>query len=262
MRKRPITLDEALVLGDDYDVGGNIVIRQPTIEDIIRYDEISYYRMVGLLTCISSDCKAALDDIGLDWCNVSDFEMFVLSTRTLTIEDTSILLGDEIDLSKMSMYVDENQRPQCLKSDDGKFVIDEASRRKLSEFLCRMHQIIKKPEFPTNDFARQMLLEESRDKQRLAEGKEEEPILPTLISFISNINGSKYDYESCRKLKYSTFMDSVARLQIITNATALRNAAYSGWVDTSKIDKKELDMMRPVKQEHTYNVLQEKTKSK
>lgn len=262
MRKRPPTIDEALILGDDYEICEGVYVRQPTISEIIRYDEPSYYRMVGLLTCISSDCKAALDDIGLDWCQVSDFEMFILATRTLTVEDTEILLGPDVDLSKMHMYVDESNKPKCLMSDDGKIQIDEGARHRLNEFLCKMHQIIKKPEFPGNDFAREMLLEESREKMQKAQDETEELILPTLISFISNVNGSKYDYETCKELKYSMFMDSVARLQIIGNATALRNAAYSGWVDASKIDKEEMNMMRSIKLERTYNAVQQKNVSK
>lgn len=245
MRKTPLTIDEALVLGEDYAVGGGITIRQPTIEEVVRYGEASYYRVVGLLTAISSDCKAALNDMGLDWCKVTDFSMFVLSTRSLTQEDTYMLFGDELDLSKCELFASDDEKIE-LRSPDGKFVIDEECRAKLSSFLCRMHQITKKPEFPANDFAREMLLDESREEARKSAEKPPQLILPTLISFIANAPGSKYDYDTCKQLKYSVFMDAVSRIQIIGNASALRSACYSGMIDTSKIDKSELNMMREI----------------
>lgn len=239
------TIEEALILGDDYDVGGGITIHQPTVCDIMRHGEAAYDRTVKLMTAISSDCKASLADIGLDWCNVSDFEMFIIASRGLTPEDTTFLLNEDVDLSTFELRKNGKGEAQ-LRSPDGKYVIDAQVHRRLSDFLCCMHQIVKKPEFPANDFAREMLLEESRAARAQAMNAHTQPVLPSLISFVANASGSKYDYEACTQLKYSIFMDAVARLQIIGNASALRNACYSGMIDTSKIDKSALNMMRDI----------------
>lgn len=259
MNKRPLTAEEALVLGDDFDVGGGIIVRQPTINEVIKCGESSYYKVVSALTAISSDCKASLYDLGLDWCEISDFEMFMLSTRGLTKDDTWLLLGDEIDLSAFDMYRSDETGQAELRSPDGRYVIDAQVQRRMSEFLCRMHQIVKKPEFPANDFAREMLLEESRMERDNNSGRAARPILPSLISFVANVSGSKYDYETCKQLKYSMFMDAVARLQIIGNATALRNACYSGMIDSSKIDKSELNMMREITLSNDTQVVHQNT---
>lgn len=39
-------------------------------------------------------------------------------------------------------------------------------------------------------------------------------------------------------------MDSVNRLQVYENSTALLKGMYSGFIDTKQIDKKELNWMK------------------
>jgi len=41
-------------------------------------------------------------------------------------------------------------------------------------------------------------------------------------------------------------MDSVQRLQIYESSTALMKGMYSGFLDTSKINKEELNFMRDI----------------
>jgi hypothetical protein len=45
------------------------------------------------------------------------------------------------------------------------------------------------------------------------------------------------------------FFDEVNRLQIIHNADALLSACYSGFCDTSKLNKKQLNWMRDLNEE-------------
>lgn len=243
MRRKELSIESTALLGIEYHICDGVTIRQPSLLDVIEYGESAYYNTIGYLTCIPSDCKAALDDIGLDWCQLSDFDMFVLSTHSLTPDDTWLFLGEDLDFSKLELYINDDGDKQ-LRSTDGKIVIDDAARAKLSAYLCYAHGIVKKPEFPANEMARMMLLEESREAMRTPTEHLDQSMLPRLISYVANAPGSKYDYDACLKLRFSTFMDSVRRLQVISNAEALRNACYGGMIDTSKIDKNELDMLR------------------
>ena len=68
-------------------------------------EEQKYFQLVYLFCSTSSDYKAQLDSVGVDWQKVSDFEMF----RQLFIgnknQDMSILLGD-MDTSGFMMAKD------------------------------------------------------------------------------------------------------------------------------------------------------------
>ena len=45
-------------------------------------------------------------------------------------------------------------------------------------------------------------------------------------------------------------MDSVQRLQVYESSTALLKGAYSGFVDTSKINKDDFNFMRELSQQN------------
>ena len=46
------------------------------------------------------------------------------------------------------------------------------------------------------------------------------------------------------------FIDSVQRLQVYESTTALLRGMYSGFMDTSKIDKEQFNFMREIKLTH------------
>ena len=63
----------ALYFGDDYVINEYITITQPTIDQIVRYGEASYFSMVHTLTAIPSDMKSIIwDQMQLDWTKIED----------------------------------------------------------------------------------------------------------------------------------------------------------------------------------------------
>jgi len=49
-----------------------------------------------------------------------------------------------------------------------------------------------------------------------------------------------------RHVNVCEFYDSVRRLQVYENTTALLKGSYSGMIDSSKIDKEQFNFMREV----------------
>ena len=87
-----------LYFGDDYKINDYIIIHHPTLQDIINMSEREYYGVVYTLCSIPSDMKSKLFDAGIDYEEISDFELFIMLTRGMTVEQTRPLLGD-LDLS-------------------------------------------------------------------------------------------------------------------------------------------------------------------
>jgi hypothetical protein len=65
-----------------------------------------------------------------------------------------------------------------------------------------------------------------------------------MVSFCLNHPGFKYKKSELKDLGVVEFYDSVQRLLIYESTSSLMKGIYSGFVDTSKIDKKEFDFMR------------------
>ena len=59
-----------------------------------------------------------------------------------------------------------------------------------------------------------------------------------------NHPGFKYKTNELKEIGIVQFMDSVKRLQTYENATALIKGSYSGFVDTSKIDKEQFNWLK------------------
>jgi len=82
-------------------------------------------------------------------------------------------------------------------------------------------------------------------KERKGEDIPTSSLLP-LISSCINHPGFKYNLNELREVNFVQFMDSVQRLQIYESTSALLKGAYSGFCDTSKIDKDEFNFMRDI----------------
>lgn len=65
--------------------------------------------MVHTLCSVGADLKWQLDDIGIDYTKISDYELFYfILARGFSKEDTKILFGDVLDFSQMQIIHDDN----------------------------------------------------------------------------------------------------------------------------------------------------------
>jgi hypothetical protein len=232
-----------LYFGDDYVINQHITLRQPTIGDIIKMGEERYYATVHALTAIPSDMKSVLWDAGVDWTELLDLEFFALMTAQIPQSDASIFFGD-LDLSAFRAYKREDGEVFLANDDD--VVIDTLVHLKIADFLCRVHNIKKKPERPGNRHTKTILIDEDRhNRQRRGERAFESQLLP-LISSMVNSAGFKYNLDDIRGLKLYAFMDSVARIQTIKAIEHMTTAYYSGNIDVKKFDTRKLDWLAPL----------------
>lgn len=230
-----------LYFGDDYIINENVKIHQPVIGEIIGYGEAMYFSTVHTITAIPSDMKSQLWDMGLDWCEVDDFELFMMLAQTLTPDRTSILFGD-LDFSKLRPYKNNQNGDIVLADRETGIVVDKMIYLRIVSYLRKLHNIKPKVEKAANKRTRQVLIEEDRQKILHAKEKPFKSYLLPLISSIKVKQGYTKDY--VRNMGLYEFFDDVARAQIINNADHLLNGAYCGMLDMKKVNKKELNWMR------------------
>lgn len=185
--------------------------------------------------------KSQLDDIGLDYEQISDFELFMLLAPTLTKDVTEIVLGD-IDLSQLKRYQNNQNGQIVLANKDTGLVIDSLIYERIVNYLRKVHGLKKKVEYAANKYTKKILIEEDRQQIELNKNKPYQSFLTPLISSVKVRMGYTKDY--VRNMGLYEFMDDVSRLQIIHNADALLQGCYAGTIDMKKINKKELNWMR------------------
>ena len=234
-----------LYFGDPYVVNQYITIYQPTIGDIIEYGEREYYSMIQTLTAIPSEMKSSLFDMGLDWNQVEDFQLFMMLSQSLTQKQTEIILGD-VDLQRMKPVENLQNGEIILRDSVTGAIIDELAYKTMSAYLCKLHNLTKKVEKAGNKYTKQVLIDEDRQKREYAATQPYKSFLMPLVSAIKVRQAYTRDY--IRNMGLYEFFDDVNRSQIIVNTDSLLSGAYSGMMDTSKIKKSAFNWLRPIEE--------------
>ena len=66
-----------LLYKDNYTINEDIVICIPTVREVLQ-DEDNYYGLVYSLTSMPIDRMVQLDDLGIDFTQISDYDLFLL----------------------------------------------------------------------------------------------------------------------------------------------------------------------------------------
>lgn len=242
-------IDElTLYRGNDFSINEYITVHQPTLNEICQYGEKEYYNMVYTLCSVGADLKWQLEDIGIDYTQISDFQLFYsVLAKAFPVDKTGILLGNVIDFSRMKLVfhtkLQENVFIQVL--DNGNYIqIDKYVYTTLINVIRKIHRIKRNDELPGNEATRQILIEDARDAYEAGRNNPDKSHLLPLISAMVNSEGFKHDERTVFDMKIYAFMDSVARISKMKNAELLLSSGYSGFgIDLKKINKKETDWL-------------------
>ena len=234
--------DLQLYFGDDYAINDDIIMHQPIIDEVVSYGEASYFSAIHTITAIPSDMKSQLWDMGIDWCEISDFELFMMLAQTLTSDKTGIIFGD-LDFSKLRPYNHpQNEDEIILVDKESGIIIDNLIYMRIVTYLRKLHNITPKPEKAKGKRAREAMIDEDRRK---IEYNKDKPFKSYLLPLISSVKVKQgYTKEYVRNMGLYEFFDEVSRLQLINNADHLLSAAYAGTIDMKKISKEELNWMK------------------
>ena len=237
-----------LYFGNDVEINQYIKLHVPTVGEVAEYGEKQYYATLHLLTAIPSDMKSQLFDVGIDYEELKDFELFYLLTRNLTPDRSSIFLYD-LDLSKMELVPNEENGQLIMKSTISDTVIDELAYTKIAKCLCKIHGIVPKVEHAATKTTKKILIDLERQKLAKAAKEPYKSSLKYLISAMMRYPGFKYKTRELKECSMYEFMDAVQGAQVYTSSVALLQGSYSGMVDTSKINKKQFNWMRDIAEE-------------
>lgn len=238
----------ALYRGNDIRINEYITVHQPTLKEICEYGERDYYNMIYTLCSVGADLKWQLDELGIDYTKVSDFQLFYsVLAKGFPKEKTGILFGSVLDFSKMEpVFHTQLQEDVLIQVLDEKNIIqiDKYVSASIVSVIRKMHRIKRNDEQPGNEATRQILIEDARDEYESKKNLPNKSYLFPLISAMVNSEGFKHDEKTVFDMSLFAFMDSVARTGRIKNAGLLLASGYSGFgIDLKKIDKKETDWL-------------------
>lgn len=195
--------------------------------------------------------KVQLDDLGLDYMQIEDFQLFMMLCQSLTPDRTKPLLGD-LDLTKFKPYSLGETEEVVLANgevdeDGNPIIINEIIYDILITYIRKMHNFKKQVDKAGNAITRKILIDEDRKN---AERNKDKPYKSFLVPLVSSLQGRQgYTREYICNMGLYEFMNQINRVQIIVQADAALGGMYSGFVDTKKMDKTVLDWTREITEE-------------
>lgn len=235
-----------LFRGEGYKINDKILIRQPTLEEIVDFGEQRYFGLVRTICSTPADRKVEIwDKLHIFWEKIDEYDLFISLFQTLQKSEVSILFGD-MDFTTFKLGTQTGLPDLVLKNKD-QVVIDRAIHKLMTDYLRQIHKLKKNVDTGFNDATRKIMIEDDRDEMALQMQKPFQSLLLPLISSLTNCPEFKYRWDDVWMLPIGVFMDSVERVQKHKSYNFVMQGIYSGCVDMKKLDKKELHWMGDLK---------------
>lgn len=229
-----------LLYRDRVEINDYISVRIPKVKEILEHEE-EYYRLVLALTAMPYDMMVQLDDLGIDFTEIDEYELFLLLFQGLQFEDTSLIFGD-LDLTTFETAANHKNHTVILKNDDG-IVIDRAIYSKISDTLRRIHHLEKTLKKPGNEEAKEYLLQRTRKKMARRKNRKTMSELESLITGMVNAAEYKYNYETTLDLSIYQFNQSVHQIMNKVDYDNRMRGVYAGTIDAKRLSEDELSWL-------------------
>ena len=233
-----------LLFQRQYKINDSISITIPTVGEILA-DEDAYYGLVSVLTAMPIDLMVQLDDAGIDFTKINEYELFLMMFSEIKSPevDTSLVFGG-LNLSKFEMAVNEqNGNVVLFNKENGGIVIDRAIHGQIADVLRKIHHLEKNVRKPANDEARKFMIKRARDKMRRNKNRKFDSQLESLIVAMVNTEQYKYDFEGTRELSIYQFNESVRQIIKKVDYDNRMFGVYTGTISAKDLSQDELNWL-------------------
>ncbi len=227
---------KSLLKSSSVEIIPNLSIRIPTVGEILE-DEQHYYSLISSLTATPFQYMVQLDDMGIDFTRITDYDLFLQLFPALAKSDMSILFG-KTDFSDILVRRNSDNGTLYLHSPKNNITIDELIYKKIADSVRKINNLKKENRRPGNDEAKEFRIKLERRRQKRSAARPYEPYLEKLIVALVNRPEFKYNYAQVDDLTIYQFNQSFEQIRRSINFDNTMIGVYAGTVDTSKIRDK------------------------
>ena len=127
-----------ILRGDPIVINEKITLRQPTINEIIDFDEDRFFGIFWSMCSSAYDRPAMFADMGVDFMTVSDWQYFLSVVQVMDKESTSLIFGD-FDFSEFVLQkrvIDNDTLEYVLYRESDGYIFDESVVSKLFDEIA------------------------------------------------------------------------------------------------------------------------------
>lgn len=230
-----------LLYKKQYAINDSIKIVIPSVGEIID-NEDDYYSIITVLTAMPIDLMVPLDDAGIDYTEINEYELFLLMSAGLKAQDTHLVFGD-LDLTKFEISVNQQNGNIVLYDAENDIVIDRAIHARIAGVLRKIHHLEKNRRKPANKEAKEYMLKRAREKMRRNRNRKQESQLEPLIIAMVNAEQYKYDFEGTRELSIYQFNESVRQIIKKVDYDNRMYGIYAGTINAKELSQDDLNWL-------------------
>lgn len=224
------------------DINESISIRIPTVGEVLEKED-DYYNAVTMLTAMPIDMMVQLDDIGIDFTTINDYELFLLFFSSLQEMDTSLIFGD-LDIKGFEKAVNLQNNTVILVNKKANVVIDRAIYGQIAAALRKIHHLEKNNRKPGNKEAQDYMLKRAREKARRHRNRKRDSQLESLIVALVNTPEFKYGFEGTQELSIYQFNESLQQVIHKIDYEHRMHGIYSGTVNAKELSQDDLTWLK------------------
>lgn len=219
----------------------NIGVYVPFVGEVLACED-EYYSLVSMFTAMPIDYLVQLDDAGIDFTAIDEWQMFLLFFNGLKSRDTRMVLGD-LDLSFFEIGINEQNGQVVLVDTEHDICIDRLIHSMIADALRKIHHLEKNRRKPANEDAKQYMLERARKKMKRRQKKVEDSQLESLIIAMVNTEQFKYDFEGTLELSIYQFNESVRQIIKKVDYDNRMYGIYAGTVNAKDLNPDDLNWL-------------------
>lgn len=230
-----------LVFGDDFITSNGITVHQPTIEEIKEFGELNYLALINLILMRPYDDMVNLWEQGIDYEEISDFDIFARNVLDLNQSISKILFGN-LNFQEFKPEFSLQNGDMILSNGDK--IIDRGIYSQIVDFVRLIHFIpnddpseIK----PANLGVKKYLIKRMKRKQEFNAKKPPKHNLTNIISALINLADFPYSYHSIGDLRIGQLYLSFYRILKHDNSHYIKQAIYSGTISSKDVDSSTLE---------------------
>lgn len=228
-----------------YKYNDNIIINIPTLQQVRGEndsEESSFWGDVNLFVQTPSDLISELDSMGIDFEQVSDYELFtllfIMRKKTESIHNSILFKNfsfwdlEIIDMEGNTVFVDDN----------GKVIIDETVYNDIAQIISTFtgHKRTPKKKFG-NTFAKKKRIEQDyrqKEKARNSKKKQSNFLDSIILRLVCNAN-FPYNFETIQDVTIYDLIYSLKQIDKDIEVTDIMQSRLVG-NDLSKVPREQL----------------------
>lgn len=239
--RRGERMTDNLLYKNKIPINERISICIPTVGEVVDCED-EYYSIVSVLTAMPIDFMVQLDDAGIDFTSINEYELFLIMFEELKNRDTQMVFGD-LNLSKFELMVNQQNGNIVLHDEENDITIDRAVHSLIADALRKIHRLEKNHRKPANNEAKEYMLKRARNKLRRTKNRKQKSQLEELIIAMVNTEQYKYDFEGTRELSIYQFNESVRQVIKKVDYDNKMYGIYSGTISAKDLSQDDLNWL-------------------